>query len=290
MPEMLAAQPMLCLLLVSALGLVLGSFLNVVIYRLPLMLERAWREDCRNFLESTEQPSEDPAFSLVLPNSFCPHCRHPIRPWHNLPVLGYLLLRGRCADCGKAISIRYPCIELLTAIMSVAIAAKYGFSYQTALALTLSWILIVLSVIDLDRQLLPDTITLPALWLGLLASIGGWFSDPEQSIIGACVGYLTLWSVFHLFKILTGKEGMGFGDFKLLAMLGAWLGWKSIPAIVLLSSSLGVLVGVTMIVLMGRDRRKPIPFGPYLAVAGWICLMWGHELNTAYLRWIDSSM
>ena len=223
----------------------------------------------------------------MWPNSFCPHCTKPIRPWHNLPVIGYLLLRGCCADCGKAISIRYPLIEMLTAIISVAVASKFGFSCQTVLALILSWILIVLSVIDLDHQLLPDAITVPALWLGLVASIGGWFSEPEWSILGACVGYVTLWSVFHLFKLLTGKEGMGFGDFKLLAVLGAWLGWQMIPAIVLLSSTLGALAGVTMIVLMGRDRTRPIPFGPYLAVAGWICLMWGHELNTAYLRWID---
>lgn len=272
---------------VALFGLAVGSFLNVVIYRLPLMLERAWKRDCRDFLGLTEEnPPSGEALNLVLPNSFCPACRTAIKPQHNIPLLSYLWLRGRCASCGARIAFRYPLIECLTAVVSVIVAWKFGWSWATASGLVLSWLLIVLALIDLEHQLLPDAITLPGLWLGLLASLGGWHAAPEDSIIGASIGYVILWLVFHVFRLLTGKVGMGHGDFKLLAMLGAWLGWAMIPAIVLLSSTAGALAGIVMIIFLGHRRSKPIPFGPYLAAAGWVTLLWGQELNAVYLRWI----
>ncbi len=289
MAEAFGSETVVPLLVLALCGLAVGSFLNVVIYRLPRMLERAWNQDCRNFLglnEATSQPAE--TLNLVLPNSFCPACRAAIKPQHNIPLLSYLWLRGRCASCGARIALRYPLIECLTAVVSVVVAWKFGWSWETVTGLVLSWLLIVLALIDLEHQLLPDVITLPGLWLGLLASLGGWHSEPEASIIGASLGYTTLWLVFHSFRLLTGKVGMGYGDFKLLAMLGAWLGWEMIPAIVLLSSTVGALVGIAMIIFLGHARTKPIPFGPYLALAGWVTLLGGQELNAAYLRWLGA--
>lgn len=284
--EMLQEQPMVLLAVAAILGLVTGSFLNVVIYRLPLMLERSWRSECRSFLGLIDEEDDHKTLNLVLPNSFCPNCGDPIRPWHNIPVLSYVWLRGRCSRCSARIPLRYPLIEILTAVVTAVVAWKFGWSWQTAAGWILSWMLIVLSLIDLERQLLPDVITLPGVWLGLLTSLGGVFTDPGASIVGACLGYCILWLVYHLFRLTTGKQGMGHGDFKLLAMLGAWLGWEMLPAIVLLSSTAGALLGIWMIAFMGRAREKPIPFGPYLALAGWIALLWGPELNAAYLGWL----
>lgn len=283
MTELDDALPML---LVGLFSLAIGSFLNVVIYRLPLMLQRSWRRDCIQFLDLPSEGEPPEPFNLVLPNSFCPACHTGIKPRHNIPLLGYMWLRGRCAHCGTAIPLRYPLVEILTAVVSVTIVWQFGWSVQSILGLLLSWILIALSMIDLEHHLLPDTITLPGLWLGLVSSLGGWLSDPASSILGACMGYGVLWLVYHLFRLATGKQGMGYGDFKLLAMLGGWLGWSMIPAIVLISSTLGAAIGVALIATKARSRNQPIPFGPYLALAGWIALMWGPQLNAAYLQWL----
>ena len=282
--EVLHQNSWLFQLFVFLLGLSVGSFLNVVIYRLPKMMEAQWTRDCRELLEQPLQ-AESPRFDLAQPASHCPNCGHKIKPWENVPLFSWLLLRGRCSDCGNPISPRYPIIEALTGLLSLAVAIHFGFTWTTAGALGLTWALITLSMIDFDVQLLPDSITLPFLWLGLLLSLSPYFVDPRSAIIGAAAGYLSLWSVYQLFKRLTGKEGMGYGDFKLLAMLGAWLGWQALPQIVLLSALVGAIVGVSLILLRGRDKNIPIPFGPYLAAAGWISLMWGEQINRAYLHW-----
>ncbi len=283
MLELLRQHPALFFTAVAVLGLLVGSFLNVVILRLPVMLERQWRLECRQFLELPESPPEE-RLDLLYPPSRCPRCGHRIRAWENVPVLSWLWLRGRCSRCREPISPRYPVIEGLTAILSLAVAWRFGVSPQTLWALVLTWGLIVLSVIDYDHQLLPDALTLPLLWLGLLLSLFGVFTDPRSAIMGATAGYLLLWGVYQSFRLITGKEGMGYGDFKLLALLGAWLGWQMLPLIVLLSSLVGAIAGVALILFRGRDRGLPIPFGPYLAVAGWIALMWGETLNRWYLQ------
>lgn len=280
----LEQSPALFAGLCTLLGLFVGSFLNVVIYRLPIMMEADWKSQCRELLEIEGQEKE-PMLTLSRPASTCPHCGHKIRPWENIPVLSWLFLRGRCSSCSQPISIRYPLIELTTGLLSLAVALHFGFGWQTAAALLLTWSLIVLSMIDFDHQLLPDSIVLPVLWLGLIISLFPLFTDSHSAIIGAVAGYLSLWSVFHLFRLLTGKEGMGYGDFKLLALFGAWLGWQSLIQIILLSSVVGAVVGIGLILARGRDRNIPIPFGPYLAVAGWISLIWGEQINTAYLQW-----
>ncbi|MEJ2452775.1 MAG: A24 family peptidase [Candidatus Thiodiazotropha sp.] len=266
------------------LGLSIGSFLNVVIYRLPIMLETQWTRECREHLGERVE-SEAAPFNLNTPGSRCPHCKHKIRPWENIPLISWLMLRGRCSNCHQPISVRYPVIEAVTGLLSLAIAIHFGLSWTMLGALLLTWALIALSMIDFDVQLLPDSITLPFLWLGLLLSLGGIFTDTHSALIGAAAGYLSLWLVYQLFKRLTGKEGMGYGDFKLLGMLGAWLGWQYLPQIILLSALVGAIVGISLILLRGRDRNIPIPFGPYLAAAGWISLMWGEQINQAYLRW-----
>lgn len=263
------------------IGLLIGSFLNVVIYRLPIMMKREWRNDCLEFLELENDVPTD-VFNLALPASNCPNCQAKIQPWQNVPVLSYLLLRGKCANCKTPISARYPVVELLTAILSIIVAWHFGFGWQAAAGLVLTWVLIALSLIDLDTQLLPDVIVLPVLWLGLIASLFTIFIDSSTSIIGATAGYLVLWSVYHGFKLFTGKEGMGYGDFKLLAMLGAWLGWQYLGVIILLSSLVGAFIGITLISLNKHSRDVPIPFGPYLAIAGWIALLWGKSLNLYY--------
>jgi len=268
---------------VFVLGLMVGSFLNVVIHRLPLMMERDWQAQCQDYLG--ESPAAEPPLTLATPASRCPHCGHRIRFYENIPVLSYLWLRGKCASCQTSISIRYPLTELLTGVLSVVVAWHFGFGPQAGAALLLTWALIALSMIDIDRQLLPDTITLPLLWLGLALSLFPVFAGMHSSLLGAIAGYLALWSVYQLFKLVTGKEGMGFGDFKLLAALGAWMGWQALPVIVLLSSAVGALLGGALIVFQGRDRAQPIPFGPYLAIAGWIALLWGERITDAYLRW-----
>jgi leader peptidase (prepilin peptidase)/N-methyltransferase len=268
------------------LGLLVGSFLNVVAYRLPVMMERAWRTQCQELTASAEPPASAATppepFNLMTPRSRCPHCGHAISAWENIPVISYLWLRGRCAACGKSISLRYPLVELSTALLSGIAAWHFGFGWAAAAALVLTWALIALTLIDYDHQLLPDDITLPFLWIGLLLSLYGLFTDSTSSIVGAVAGYLSLWSVYILFKWATGKEGMGYGDFKLLAMLGAWMGWQALPVIILLSSVVGAGVGITLIVVRGRDRSIPIPFGPYLAAAGWLTLLWGDDITHRY--------
>ena len=261
----------------------------MVIYRLPIILERGWKQECEEFLaadepEKTKSIEESPRFDLSKPDSHCPHCNHAIAAWENIPVISFAILGGKCRSCKAAISFRYPVVELLTGVLSLAVAMHFGFSEQAAAALILTWSLIVLSLIDYDTQLLPDVITLPVLWLGLILSLWNVFVDPATSIIGAVCGYMALWLVFQTFKLVTGKEGMGFGDFKLLALFGAWLGWQLLPAIILLSSLAGAVIGISLIILKKHNKDKPIPYGPYLAIAGWIALMWGEQINEVYLR------
>jgi leader peptidase (prepilin peptidase)/N-methyltransferase len=282
---------------VFVLGLVIGSFLNVVIYRLPIMLEREWRAQAIELLPSadsaattiTSEPAE--RFSLSTPRSACPACKAPIKAWQNIPVISWLVLRGRCAACKARISARYPLIELATGLLSAAVAWHFGVTTATACGLGVTWALIALTGIDVDHQLLPDDITLPLLWAGLLAAaaIGPAASAPlpvsaRDAVIGAAAGYVSLWLVYHAFRLITGKEGMGYGDFKLFAALGAWLGWKLLPLVILLSAATGAVLGILMIVLRGRDRAAPMPFGPYLAAAGWLAMLYGDELVSGYLR------
>lgn len=277
------------------LGLLVGSFLNVVIYRLPIIFKREWRKDCCNYLEENynaniqldtgKEPAEP--FNLVKPDSTCPSCGHKIRAWENIPVISYIFLKAKCSSCKTPISFRYPFIELLSAGLAALCAWHFGFSLTGGAAILLSWALISLAVIDYDTQYLPDQITLPFLWLGLILNLNNTFTDIESAIIGAIAGYLTLWSVYHLFKLITKKEGMGYGDFKLLALLGAWMGWQVLPAIIILSSLVGSIIGITLILFKKHQREIPIPFGPYLAIAGWIALLWGNEINQSYLNWIS---
>jgi leader peptidase (prepilin peptidase)/N-methyltransferase len=270
-----------------ALGLIVGSFLNVVAYRLPIMLERAWAEEADT--AGAEATDRKDRFNLAWPGSHCPHCNAPIAAWHNIPVLSYVLLKGRCAHCSASISARYPVVEAFTGLASVLVAWHFGPTVQTLAGLVLTWFLIALSLIDLDHKLLPDNLTLPLVWLGLLLALvesagGPVFADLRSSVIGAAAGYLSLWSVYQLFKLITGKEGMGYGDFKLLAALGAWLGWQLLPLVVLLSAAVGSVVGLTLIVTGQRSRQAEIPFGPYLAGAGWLALLYGRDIMSWYLN------
>ncbi len=271
----------------ALLGLVVGSFLNVVILRLPVMLERRWRADCRELLaaDGAPAPAEQSDFNLIRPGSTCPRCGHAIRPWENIPVLSWLLLRGRCSACHGRIPLRYPLVELASAALAALVAWRLGPHGSTLAALGLTWTLLALAVIDLDRQLLPDALTLPLLWAGLLVNLDGALVPYRDSLLGAVAGYGVLWAVFHGFRLLTGKEGMGHGDFKLLAALGAWLGWQALPLIIVLASTLGALVGGGLILLRRHRQGVPIPFGPFLAAAGWIALLWGPQLTGAYLRY-----
>ncbi len=274
------------------LGLLVGSFLNVVIYRLPIMMKREWRSDCLEFLEqspSEENPPEDntdEAFNLIVPRSRCGNCGHPITALENIPIISYLMLKGQCSSCQAKISIRYPLVELFTGLISLWIAQYFGFSMQTTFALIFSWSLIAASGIDIGHKLLPDSITLPLMWLGILLAFFDIFIDLESSVIGAMAGYMSLWSVYIIFKILTGKEGMGHGDFKLLAMLGAWMGWKMLFVIILTSSLVGASIGIAMMLLKKTERSTQIPFGPYLAAAGWISLLYGEQLNRFYFSFL----
>lgn len=281
MIELLGQHAALWAVLSGLLGLMLGSFINVVVHRLPVMMQREWQSQCAE-LRGEMSPDQTP-YNLLLPASACPACGHGIRWYENVPVLSWLLLRGKCSSCGVAISSRYPIVEALTGIITAYAAWYFGFSWQAAGAFVLIWSLIALTFIDLDTYYLPDNITLPLLWLGLLANINGAFVSLNSAVIGAIAGYLVLWTVYQLFRLLTGKEGMGFGDFKLNAALGAWLGWTMLPLIILLSSLIGAMIGIGMIVLGGHDRAKPIPFGPYLAVAGVVALFWGKSLLAFYL-------
>jgi leader peptidase (prepilin peptidase)/N-methyltransferase len=273
--------PVLYLGTLFVFGSLVGSFLNVVIYRLPVMMQREWRSDCLEFLEQPND-SDDARFNLSVPRSRCGECGHKISALENIPIISYLVLGGKCSSCKTSISLQYPLVELFTAIVSLVVGWHFGVTLQAMAALVLSWSLIAASGIDIGHKLLPDNITLPLLWLGILLSLFDVFVSLEDSIIGAMAGYMSLWSVFMLFKLITGKEGMGYGDFKLLAMLGAWLGWKPLLAVILTSSLVGAVVGISMIVLKLTERGTQIPFGPYLAAAGWMALLWGDELMRFY--------
>ncbi|MFI4891641.1 MAG: prepilin peptidase [Steroidobacterales bacterium] len=276
---------------VFVIGLVVGSFLNVVIYRLPIMLERDWRVQAADLLQQAPAAARRDPFNLVTPGSSCPACHAPIRAWQNIPVLSWLLLRARCRACGAKISVRYPLVELATAVLSAWVAWHFGVSAATPCALAVTWCLIALTGIDFDHQLLPDGITLPLVWAGLIAAVAIGPAagvplpvTPADGIVGAAAGYLSLWLVFHAFRLITGKEGMGYGDFKLFAAIGAWLGWKMLPLVILLAAGAGALIGIAMILLRGRDRSIPMPFGPYLAIAGWIAMLYGDSMINGYLQ------
>jgi leader peptidase (prepilin peptidase)/N-methyltransferase len=291
-----SSDPALFAASVFLLGLMVGSFLNVVIYRLPIMLDREWRLQASEVLEAGSAASSEsggplPRFTLSTPRSACPKCKASIKPWQNIPVVSWLMLRGRCASCKTKISARYPIVELTTGVLSAWLAWHFGFGYPAACGLLVTWALIALTGIDVDHQLLPDSITLPLMWAGLLAAVAigptvgsALPVSPQDALIGAISGYVSLWLVFHAFRLITGKEGMGYGDFKLFAALGAWLGWKLLPLIILLSAATGAIIGILMIVLRGRDRSVPMPFGPYLAAAGWLAMMYGDWLVNGYLR------
>jgi leader peptidase (prepilin peptidase) / N-methyltransferase len=290
--EIFEAWPVMLFVATGLVGLIAGSFLNVVAYRLPIMMERAWRAQSDELKSQTFTPpphvAADARFDLMWPPSACPGCGTPIAPYHNVPVLGFVWLRGRCAKCGFRISPRYPVVEACAAVLGLVVAYVFGPTWQTLAALAFTWTLLALTLIDLDHKLLPDSMTLPLLWAGLLVSAvppGGMplFAPSLQSaVIGAAAGYLALWTVYQLFRLVTGKEGMGYGDFKLLGAIGAWLGWQMLPLVILLSAAVGSVVGIGMIVFGGRSSQTQIPFGPYLAAAGWIALLWGERLVHAY--------
>ncbi|MDP5029293.1 MAG: A24 family peptidase [Paraglaciecola sp.] len=288
MLQLMSESPAYFIGTVFVVSLLVGSFLNVVIYRLPIMMERAWRQECESYLhpDQASHTSQTQAFNLVKPDSTCPSCQHKIRAWENIPVLSWLWLRGKCSQCQNSISIRYPFVELLSAVLSAVAAWHFGFGPAALLAVLATWLLIAMTFIDLDKMLLPDQLTLSLLWIGLLASISGVYVGSADAIIGAAVGYVCLWSLYWAFKLLTGKEGMGYGDFKLLAALGAFVGWQQLPVVILLSSLVGAIVGISLILIQGRDKSQPIPFGPYLAAAGWLTLLYGDWFVSQYLAWI----
>ena len=294
MQELFSTSPAAFITVAFVFSLLVGSFLNVVIYRLPIMLEREWRAQCEETVASP--PGDLPAepFNLMVPRSRCPYCKHQITALQNIPILSYLVLRGKCANCRTPIPLRYPLIEFCTALLTAVVAWRFGFGWEAGAAILLTWSFIAISVIDFDHQIIPDTISLPLVWIGLglslfhpVAGAEALFIDPKTAIIGALAGYLSLWSVYQLFKLMTGKEGMGYGDFKLLAVIGAWLGWQMILPVILLSAVVGAIVGIALIVLQGRDRSTPIPFGPYLAAAGWIGMMWGQQIVSGYLDYMS---
>lgn len=265
----------------GVVGLLVGSFLNVVIHRLPKMLEREWTAQCAEW-SGGEAPAAE-RYNIAVPASHCPHCGHRIRAWENVPVVSYLALRGRCSGCGAAISPRYPIVEALAGLGAAGAFWVFGTGWQAIGAALLIWTLIALTFIDYDTQLLPDDLTLPLLWLGLLFNLFSVFTSLESAVIGAMAGYLALWTVYWLFKLIRGKEGMGYGDFKLLAAIGAWLGWQVLPAVIFFSSLVGAVTAVTMLALRGGDHNRPIPFGPYLAAAGVLALFWGQPMMKWYL-------
>lgn len=285
MLDILIHNPIAFFVTVFVISLCIGSFLNVVAYRLPIMMRKQATAD---YFEITEQEAEleklqnQKPFNLMTPHSACPKCKTSIKPWQNIPVISYLWLKGKCASCKTHISARYPIVELATGLLGLVVAFEFGATLQTAIMLVFTYFLVALTLIDLDEYLLPDSLTLPLIWIGLLANSFGVFTSLENAVYGAVVGYLSLWSVFWLFKLLTGKEGMGYGDFKLLAAIGALLGWQALPLVILLSSAVGAIVGILMIIILGRDKNIPIPFGPYLAAAGFIAALWGQSITDAY--------
>ncbi len=265
------------------IGSFLGSFLNVVIHRVPLMLERQWKADCKELLTLNSNNPPISKYNLWVPRSHCPSCNHQVKAIENIPIISYLILKGKCSNCGVKISLQYPFVELFTAILTTFVVWRFGLNIQSFGAVIFTWYLIALSGIDIKTQYLPDNMTLPLLWLGIFLNIFLTYTDLTSSVLGAIFGYISLWLVFHIFKLITGKEGMGYGDFKLLAALGAWLGWQLLPLIILLSSAVGAIIGITMIMTKLQERSKPIPFGPYLAVAGWIAMMYGDQLMGFYI-------
>lgn len=284
--ELLTSFPALFIVIVAIFSLVIGSFLNVVIYRLPKMMENDWQQEYQAYFNA-DTAAAPARFNLAVPRSACPACNAPVQARDNVPVLSWLLLKGKCRSCSAPISARYPVVEALTAVLSAVVAWKLGFGLAAAVIIFTTWVLIALTFIDIDKMLLPDQLTLPLLWLALLFSLSdSAFVNPAQAIVGAAAGYLSLWSVYWLFKLLTGKEGMGYGDFKLLAVFGALLGAAQLPLIILLSSLVGAVVGITLLSVQGKDKATPIPFGPYIAAAGWIALLWGEQLTNAYLRYL----
>jgi leader peptidase (prepilin peptidase)/N-methyltransferase len=287
-------MPILFVGIAFLLALLIGSFLNVVIYRLPIMMEREWRAQCEEIAETPAVELPTGRFDLVAPRSRCPACGHAITAMQNIPVISYLVLGGKCSNCQVPISRRYPIIELLTAVLTGIVAWRFGFGWEAAAAILMTWALIAISVIDIDHQIIPDSVSLPLIWVGLFLSLFHetaaaeiLFVDAKTAIAGGLAGYLSLWSIYHLFRLLTGKEGMGYGDFKLLAALGAWLGWQMLPLIILLSAAVGAVVGISLIVFKRHDRGVPIPFGPYLAAAGWIAMLWGPQIVAGYLDYMS---
>ncbi|MDG1732112.1 MAG: A24 family peptidase [Thalassotalea sp.] len=285
-------SPLSFFVTVTILGLIVGSFLNVVIFRLPKIMENEWFCECRELLVDELKPTdkkkdkestEPEILTLSKPASTCPKCGHKIKVIENIPLLSWLLLKGKCSNCKNPISVRYPIIETVSGVLSLAIAMHYGVSIQTLFMLFLTWSLITLTMIDFDKMILPDQITLPLVWLGLLLNLNGLFVGIEQAVIGAMVGYLSLWSIFWLFKLITGKEGMGYGDFKLFAVFGAWFGWELLPVLILMASLVGAVIGISLMVFKNHEGSKPIPFGPYLAIAGWITALWGDGIWQWYL-------
>lgn len=277
-----AEPPILAYAIALCFGLIIGSFLNVVIHRLPLMMKHGWEREASEIL-GQELPPATGTFNLMVPRSRCPACDHPISALENIPLVSYAVLRGKCAHCGAPISIRYPLVEFTTGVLTVIVLARFGLTPAALACCVLTWALIAESMIDYDHQLIPDDITLPLLWLGLVVNYFDLVVPFHDAFWGAVAGYLVLWIVFQVFRLVTGKEGFGFGDFKLLAMLGAWMGWQSLPLIIILSSFTGALVGGSL-VLFGRDSAKPIPFGPWLSIAGFVALIWGHQITSAYLK------
>ncbi|WP_299582720.1 A24 family peptidase [uncultured Microbulbifer sp.] len=288
MQEYLSFYPALLIGSAFILGLLIGSFLNVVILRLPIMMEREYKRDFYSYFNAQPDPAEqeelEKPFNLVLPHSHCPKCKTEIKPWQNIPVVSYLLLRGKCGSCGTHISKRYPLVELATGILTAVVVWQLGFTWQALAGCVFTWALVALTGIDFDKQLLPDSITLPLLWGGLLMNLWGVFVPLQDAVIGAIAGYLALWLVFHIFKLVTGKEGMGAGDFKILAAIGAWFGWQMLPLVILLSAAVGAIAGLSWSLAVGRDRNLPIAFGPYLAGAGWIAMLWGEQIVGWYLN------
>jgi len=282
-------NPVLFYSCVFVFSLCIGSFLNVVAYRLPIMMRKQMQAD---YFEINEQEAEfeklekQPTFNLMVPHSSCPKCKASIKPWQNIPVISYLWLKGKCANCKTHISARYPIVEAATGLLGLFVALQFGATLQTATLLLFTYFLVALTLIDLDEYLLPDSLTLPLIWIALFANSFGVFTSLESAVYGALAGYLSLWSIFWLFKLVTGKEGMGYGDFKLLAAIGALLGWQALPMVILLSSAVGAVVGIAMIIILGRDKNIPIPFGPYLAAAGFIAALWGNELTQFYFSFI----
>lgn len=293
---LLQQQPIYFYVLITILGLLVGSFLNVVIYRLPIMMERAFKKDASEYfsldtatatLDKTQYASnQTSSFNLAVPRSACPKCQHNISALENIPVISYLWLKGKCRGCQTKISARYPLIELLCGVLSLVIGLQFGVTWQAVAALVLTWALVALTFIDFDTMLLPDSIVLPILWLGLFCNSLGLFTDLQSAFFGAVAGYLSLWAIYWGFKLITGKEGMGYGDFKLFALIGAWLGWEYLPLTILLSSVVGAVIGITLMLSRGKNTNMAIPFGPYLAIAGWIALMWGENINNAYLSYM----